>query len=42
MPDESDLLHMYVRGDVIKGVLTFRICIEIPSYLWEFYYLINI
>jgi hypothetical protein len=25
IPDESDLLHMYVKGDVIKGVLTFRI-----------------
>ena len=22
IPDESDLLHMYVRGDVMKGVLT--------------------
>jgi len=21
IPDESDLLHMYVRGDVMKGVL---------------------
>ena len=42
MPDESDLLHVYVRGDVMKGVLTFRIFIEIPSYPWEFYYLINI
>jgi len=31
IPDESDLLHMYVR-DVIKGVLTFRIFIGIPSY----------
>jgi len=32
IPNESDLLHMYVRGDVIKGVLTFRILIVIPSY----------
>jgi len=31
-PDESDLLHMYVRGDVIKGVLTLRIFIGILSY----------
>jgi len=31
--DKSDLLHMYVRGDVMKGVLTFRIFIGIPSYL---------
>jgi hypothetical protein len=32
IPNESDLLRMYVRGDVIKGVLTFRIFIGIPSY----------
>jgi hypothetical protein len=27
---------MYVRGDVIKGVLTFKIFIGFPSYPWEF------
>jgi len=27
---------MYVRGDVIKGVLTFKIFIGIPSDPWEF------
>jgi len=32
IPDESDLLHMYVREDVMKGVLIFRIFIGIPSY----------
>jgi hypothetical protein len=32
IPDENDLLHMYVKGDVIKGVLTFRIFVGIPSY----------
>ena len=32
IPDKSDLLHMYVRGDVMKGVLTFRIFIVIQSY----------
>ena len=32
IPDETDLLHVYVRGDVMKGVLTFRIFIGIPSY----------
>ena len=32
IPDESDLLHVYVRGDVMKGVLTFRNFIGIPSY----------
>ena len=31
IPDESDLLHMYVV-DVMKGVLTFRIFIGLPSY----------
>jgi len=31
VPDETDLLHMYVR-DVMKGVLTFRIFIGIPSH----------
>jgi hypothetical protein len=36
IPDESDLLHMYVRGDVIKDVLTFKLSIGIPSYPWEF------
>ena len=30
--DKSDLLQMYVRRDVTKGVLTFRIFIGIPSY----------
>jgi hypothetical protein len=34
--DESDLLHMYDKGDVMKGVRTFRIIIGIPSYPWEF------
>jgi len=32
IPDESGLLHVYVRGDVMKRVLTFRIFIGIPSY----------
>jgi len=32
IPDESDLLLMYVRGDVMKGVLTSRIFIGIPLY----------
>jgi hypothetical protein len=29
------LLHMYVREDVMKGILTFRIFMGIPSYPWE-------
>jgi hypothetical protein len=32
MPDKSNLLHMYVREDVMKGILTFRIFMGIPSY----------
>ena len=36
IPDESDLLHMYVRGGIMKGVLTFRIFIVIPLYPREF------
>jgi hypothetical protein len=32
IPDKSELLHIYVKGDVIKGVLTFRIFIGISSY----------
>jgi len=32
VPHKSDLLHMYVRGDVMKGVLSFRISIGISSY----------
>jgi len=27
---------MYARGDMMKGVLTFRIFRGIPSYPWEF------
>jgi hypothetical protein len=30
------LLRMYVRGDMIQGVLTCRIFIGISSYPWEF------
>jgi hypothetical protein len=29
-------IHTYVRGDVMNGVLTFKIFIEIPSYPREF------
>jgi hypothetical protein len=32
IPDEGDFLQMYVKGDVMKGVLTFRIFVGIPSY----------
>ena len=37
IPDGSDLLQMCVRWDVMKGGLTFRIFIGIPSYAWEFF-----
>ena len=30
--NENDLLYMYVRGDAMKCVLTFRILIGIQSY----------
>lgn len=30
--DENDLLHMHVGGDVMKGVLTFKIIIGMSSY----------
>jgi len=36
IPEESDLLHMYVRGDMIQGVFTCRIFIGISSYPREF------
>jgi len=32
IPDKSDLLHMYVGGDVIRDALAFQIFIGIPSY----------
>ena len=32
IPDESDLLHMYVREAVMIGVFTCRIFIGIPPY----------
>jgi len=32
IPDERDVLHMYVREGVMEGVLTFRNSIGIPSY----------
>jgi hypothetical protein len=34
--DESDLLHVYVRGAVMIDVFTCKILIGIPSYPWEF------
>jgi len=37
IPNEIDLLHMYVRGVGIKGVLTFKIFIGITSYSRVFF-----
>ena len=36
IPDKSNLLHMYLKGDVMKSVLTFRIFVGIASYPWQF------
>ena len=44
IPDESEFLHMCLKGDAMKDVLTFVILIGISSYSWElldFSYLIN-
>jgi len=32
IPEEHDLLHMYVSGNMTKGVLTFRIFVQISTY----------
>ena len=36
MPVERDLLQIYVKGEVIKGALNFKIFTGIPSYPHEF------
>ena len=30
-------IHMYVTGELIKGLLIFKILTEISSYPWEFF-----
>jgi len=35
-PKERDLLRRYVKGDMIKGALSFRILVGISSYPQEF------
>jgi len=34
---ERYLLHMYVKGELIKGVPNFKILTGISSQLWEFF-----
>jgi hypothetical protein len=36
IPVESILLHIYVKGDIIKGLIIFRIFVVISSYPYEF------
>jgi hypothetical protein len=37
IPDYKDLLKMSFKGELIKGVLNFRIFIEISLYPYEFF-----
>jgi hypothetical protein len=32
MPEESDLLHMYVKGKLIKGALDINILVDTSPY----------
>jgi hypothetical protein len=34
--EERDLLQIYIKGEMIKGALNFRIFVEILSYPYEF------
>ena len=36
VPEDTDLLHMWVKGEVIKGELNFSNLVDIPSYPEEF------
>ena len=36
VPEDIDLLHMWVKGEVIKGGLIFSNSVDIPSYPEEF------
>jgi hypothetical protein len=35
--DDNDLLHMWVRGEIMKGELIFNSFIDISPYPWEFF-----
>ena len=37
MPEEGDLLHVYIKGELIQGMLSFNILTEISSYTGEFF-----
>jgi hypothetical protein len=34
---DDDLLHMWVRGEIMKGELIFNSVVGISSYPWEFF-----
>jgi len=36
VPEDIDLLHMWVNGEIIKGELIFSNFVDIPSYPEEF------
>jgi hypothetical protein len=37
VPEDIDLLHIWVKGEVIKGELIFSSLVDIPSYPEEFF-----
>jgi hypothetical protein len=44
IPVDNDLLHMWVRGEIMKGELIFNMSslVDISSYPWEFFNLRNL
>ena len=36
IPDNNDLLHMCVRGELMNGGLIFNTLVGISSYPWQF------
>jgi len=37
IPVDNDLLHMRVRGEIMKEELIFNSVVDISSYKWEFF-----
>jgi DNA-directed RNA polymerase beta subunit len=37
IPDDNDLLHMWVRGELMNGELIFNTLVGISSYPWELF-----
>jgi hypothetical protein len=37
IPDDNYLLHMCVRGEIVKGELIFNSLVDISSYPWELF-----